>query len=99
MSSDEPLQRKIKESMDYSKQLVSETIDSGLEALARLRRQGSVLQHANDNLSPLASMTEESHSIVGRTMKELSSGRGLFFVGAIIIVVFIFLMLRWKHSG
>ena len=99
MSSNEPLQRKIKESMDYSKQLVNETITSGVEALTRLRNQGSVLRHANDNLSPLSSMTDDSYGVINSTMKELASGRGLFFVGAIITIIIIFLMLRWKHSG
>ena len=85
--------------MDYSKQLVNETITSGVEALTRLRNQGSVLRHANDNLSPLSSMTDDSYGVINSTMKELASGRGLFFVGAIITIIIIFLMLRWKHSG
>jgi hypothetical protein len=96
---DRPVQRQILESLSNSRYHAENVLQVGIDALGRLRRQGDRLLHANENLTPIGGMTEQAHGMIGTIMGSLSSGRRLFYVLAVVTVLILFLVVRWKRSG
>ena len=90
--------RKIKDGLQRSTQSATDALMTGVEALNRLRNQGKILGHANDNLNPLASSGEMSIELTKGILENIKSGKAMFFVCATVFVILLFLVIRWKRS-
>ena len=95
---DQPIQRKINESLAHSQANAENALNTGVEVLMRLRSQNEKLTHASDTISPLLSMAEASNKVIGNISGALSSGKLLFLFLAILTIVILFLVIRWKHA-
>jgi hypothetical protein len=98
MEPEQPLKRKIHESLAYSRNEASNAYQTGLEVLARIRDQGLRLSRSNEHLTPIVGMSAESNRFIGTIMNSLSSGRRLFLLLAIVTIIILYLTLRWKSS-
>lgn len=95
---DQPMKRKIKEGLNMAQMEASNAASLGMETLAKIREQGSRFSKINDDLSPLASMSDESDSTMNMILRDLTSGKRLFYILAAVTVIVLFLVLRWKRS-
>jgi len=92
------MKRKINDGMKMSQRKANEALSTGVEALARLKAQGSKLSGTNDTLSPLFDSAERSQSISNVILSSMQSGKTMFYICAIVTIVIIFLVIRWKRS-
>ena len=96
--SEQPIQRKVQESVRQSQSVLESTKDTGIAILEKLRSQGERLRGSHDRLTPIAARTADSGKLVDRVLSSLSSGRRLFFVLAFLTIFILFVVLKWKHS-
>ena len=96
---EQPIQRKMQESVRQSRSLLEDTKQTGIAILEKIRSQGDALRGANDRLTPIATRASESGRLVDRVLSSLSSGRRLFAVLAFLTILILFLVIRWKHSS
>ena len=94
----ETTKRKIRDGLQRSTQSATDALMTGVEALNRLKRQGSYLNHANDNLNPLATSGEMSIGLTNDILKNLQSGKTMFIICATVFVILLYLVIKWKHS-
>lgn len=90
--------RKIREGLQRSTQNANDALMTGVEALNRLKRQGNVLSHANDNLNPLVTSGENSMGLTKGILQNLKSGRNMFFVCAVVFIILIYFVIKLKRS-
>jgi hypothetical protein len=93
-----PVKRKIQESMTTARSEAHNALELGFEVLGRIRQQGASLMRSNDLLTPIAGLSHESSSLMGRIISNTASGRWLFAILALITVVILWLVIRWKSS-
>ena len=72
--------RKIKESLDRSKDDANAALGIGLVSLERLQQQGSRLDNVDDNLNPLIQSGENSEAATKKIQRMLKSDRFFFFL-------------------
>ncbi|EAY01055.1 hypothetical protein TVAG_481250 [Trichomonas vaginalis G3] len=94
----ETTKRKIREGMESSINSANGALATGLEALNRLKLQGQHLTNANDNLNPLLTSGEASMNLTHGILNNLGEARNMFIICAIVFIVLIFFVIRWKHS-
>ena len=94
----ETTKRKIREGLQRSTQSASDALMTGIEALNRLKKQGNILDNANDRLNPLATSGETSLALSQDILASLKSGKIMFFICAVVFIILLYLVIRWKHS-
>lgn len=94
----EATKRRIRDGMNASINSANGALATGLEALNRLKLQEKHLRNANDNLNPLATSGDASLSLSKGILRNLGEARTMFIICAIIFVVLLYLVIRWKHS-
>jgi hypothetical protein len=94
----QPVKRKIQESMNIARSEAQNALDLGFEVLTRIRQQGASLMRSDDLLTPIAGLSRQSGTLMGRIMSNMASGRWLFAVLALITIVILWLVIRWKSS-
>lgn len=92
------VKNRIKESLQSSQDMANNALDTGMEALRRLRGQGNTLSHANDLLNPLVDAGETSLGLQDTISKSLKSGRVFFFLCAIVFIILLYIVIKIKHS-
>lgn len=95
---EQPFQRKTQESIRHSKSLLHDTKDAGVAILEKIRNQGERLRHSNDRLTPIAGMSGEAGKLLNNIFGSLGSDRRLFVVLAVLTIIILFLVIRWKRS-
>ena len=90
--------RKINDGLQRSYENANAALMTGVETIGRLKQQFNHLSNANNNLNPLVSSGEMSLGISNEILKNLTSGRNMFIICAVVFVILIYLVIRWKHS-
>jgi hypothetical protein len=98
MDPENPIARKTNESLRASLSEATNSVELGVDVLARLRDQGSRLRHTNDRLTPIAALSENSNRLMSSIMSSMTSGRRLFCVLATATVVLLLFVIRWKSK-
>jgi hypothetical protein len=95
----DPLKRKIQASLDASRYELGNAYQAGVEVLTRIRAQAGILGRADEHLTPISGMSQESNRFIGTISKTLSSGRRLFFLLAVVAIIILWLVIRWKSKS
>jgi hypothetical protein len=98
MDPESPTARKVNESLRTSLSEATSSVELGVDVLTRLREQGGRLRHTNDRLTPISALSEQSGRVMSSIMSGMSSGRRLFYVLALVTVILLWLVIRWKSA-
>jgi hypothetical protein len=90
--------RKVNESLRVSISTANESVDLGVQLVSKLRDQGHRLRQTSDRLLPISGLSEQSNRFMSLIMSAMNSGRRLFFFLAILTIIILWLVIRWKSS-
>jgi hypothetical protein len=95
---EQPVNRKVQESMTIARSEARSALELGVEVLTRIRQQGASLMCSDDLLTPIAGLSRQSSTMMGRIMSNMTSGRWLFSFLALLTIVILWFVIRWKSS-